>query len=387
LLAAVLIGGLIWGITRLENHGSSRPNQVVVGEPHSVLTPTPLAELKSADGAAGDGFGSSVAISGTLAVVGAPYHGSGRAYVFTDTAAGWKETAELIGSDPAGDDDFGWSVAIAGGTVVVSAPGHGNGGGRAYVFARSPVGWSRTGELVGSDTVANDRFGSSVGISGSTVVVSASNYDNSSGTVYVFSQTGSGWAQTGRLRATDTRAGDNFGYVVSLSGDSAAVGAPFHDVRSGSVAYGAIYLFTRTGSAWTLAAELRGSEQLTGHGTVGQSFALSGSTLIASTAEETNGAGRATIFNASPSGWRPGGELAVPSGVYHSGGSVALSGSTAVIGEGPSAGAYVFQSTDPGWSLSAQLYGPDLPQSPAPVAIWGTTVLVGATSHVYVFEV
>jgi hypothetical protein len=360
---------------------------VVVGEPHSVLTPTPLAELKSADGAPGDGFGSSVAISGTLAVVGAPYHGSGRAYVFTDTAAGWKETVELVGSDPAGDDDFGWSVAISGGTVVVTAPGHGNGGGRAYVFARSPVGWSRTGELVGSDTVANDRFGSSVAISGSTVVVSASNYGNSAGTVYVFSQTRSGWVQTGRLRATDTGAGDNFGYVVSFSGDTAAVGAPFHDVRSGNVAYGAIYLFTRTGSAWTLAAELRGSEQLTGHGTVGQSFALSGSTLIAGTAEETNGAGRATVFNASPSGWRPGGELAVPSGVYHSGGSVAMSGSTAVIGEGPSAGAYVFQSTDRGWSLSAELYGPDLPQSPAPVAIWGTTVLVGATSQVYVFEV
>ena len=46
-----------------------------------------LAELKGSDTVAGDYFGSSVAISGTTAVVGAPFHAkhAGRAYVFTKT--------------------------------------------------------------------------------------------------------------------------------------------------------------------------------------------------------------------------------------------------------------------------------------------------------------
>jgi hypothetical protein len=352
-----------------------------------VLTPTPLTELQSADGAGGDGFGSSVAISGSVAVVGAPYHGGGRAYVFADTAAGWKQSAELVASDTAGNDGFGSSVAISGGTIVVSAPGHDNAGGRAYLFAPSRGGWNQTAELVGSDTVAGDRFGSSVAISGPTVVVSAPGYHNSAGSVYVFSQTGLRWEQTGRLRASDTGAGVGFGYLVSISGDVVAVGAPSYGVDSGSAAYGAIYVFTRTGSTWALGAELAGNEQLTGHGTVGLAFAVSGSTLLATTSEESSAGGRATIFNGSPTGWHPVGELAVPSGIYHSGGSAALSWSTAVIGEGPTAGAYVFQPSDKGWRLSAQLHGPDLPQYPCPVATSGATVLVGGISRVYVFDI
>ena len=67
---------------------------------------TQLAELKGSDTAAGDVFGCSVAISGTTAVVGASGHAkdAGRAYVFTKTAAGWKQAAELKGSDTVAGD-------------------------------------------------------------------------------------------------------------------------------------------------------------------------------------------------------------------------------------------------------------------------------------------
>jgi len=87
------------------------------------------AELKGSD----DYFGGSVAISGTTAVVGAEGHASdaGRAYVFTKTAASWKQVAELKGSDTVADDDFGNSVAISGTTAVVGAPNHPTYAGRA----------------------------------------------------------------------------------------------------------------------------------------------------------------------------------------------------------------------------------------------------------------
>ena len=131
-----------------------------------------LAELKGSDTAGGDEFGSSVAISGTTAVVGAQDGGigAGRAYIFTKTAKGWEQVAEL--KAPAyGSTGFGYSVAISGTTVVVGAPDAELAAGRAYVFTKTAKGWEQVAELKGSDTVAVDEFGYSVAISGTTAIV------------------------------------------------------------------------------------------------------------------------------------------------------------------------------------------------------------------------
>ena len=191
-----------------------------------------------------------------------PTH-AGRAYVFTKTASGWKQTAELKGSDTVGwrrissassvaisgttavvgatatprtpggrtcsprphrleaggraeglrhrrRRQFGYSVAISGTTVVVGADDHANGAGRAYVFTKTANGWKQAAELKGSDTVAGD-FGSSVAISGTTAVVGADHHANSAGRAYVFTETADGWKQTAELKGSDTVAGDSFG--------------------------------------------------------------------------------------------------------------------------------------------------------------------------------
>ena len=54
--------------------------------------------------------------------------------MFTKTAAGWKQIAELKGSDTVADDYFGYSVAISGTTAVVGAYAHASFAGRAYLF-------------------------------------------------------------------------------------------------------------------------------------------------------------------------------------------------------------------------------------------------------------
>ena len=104
--------------------------------------PTPpigrqLAELKGSDTRSGDYFGS-VAISGKTAIVGATGYAknAGRAYLFTRTANGWKQVAELKGSDTRSGDYFGSSVAVSGTTVVVEAA-YGNFTGQAYVFTKA----------------------------------------------------------------------------------------------------------------------------------------------------------------------------------------------------------------------------------------------------------
>jgi hypothetical protein len=78
----------------------------------------------------------STAISGTTAVVGAEGHdkNAGRAYVFTNTAGAWRQTAELKGSDTVTEDGLGSSVAVLGRIAIVGAIGHAKKAGRAYLF-------------------------------------------------------------------------------------------------------------------------------------------------------------------------------------------------------------------------------------------------------------
>jgi hypothetical protein len=59
---------------------------------------------------------------------------AGRAYLFTKTPTGWRQSAELVGSDTVTADWFGGSVAVSGSTIVVGAPNHASDAGRAYVF-------------------------------------------------------------------------------------------------------------------------------------------------------------------------------------------------------------------------------------------------------------
>lgn len=133
-----------------------------------------VAQLKGSDTVNGDNFGYSVAVSGTTAVVGAPGVGDvwavGRAYGFAETAKGWLQVAELAGSGTAAGDHFGTAVAISGTTVVVGAPEYAHWAGAAYVFTKTTAGWTEVRGFSSSDTVAGNEFGTSVAISGTTTV-------------------------------------------------------------------------------------------------------------------------------------------------------------------------------------------------------------------------
>ena len=74
--------------------------------------------LTAADGARGDEFGNTVAVSGNTVIIGAPYKNSyqGAAYVFTcsGTPCTWTQQQELTAADGARGDVFGYSVAVSG---------------------------------------------------------------------------------------------------------------------------------------------------------------------------------------------------------------------------------------------------------------------------------
>jgi hypothetical protein len=140
---------------------------------------------------ASDNFGNSVAISGDTVIVGAPTQSydadglnalsiAGAAYVFTRTAGVWTQQQKLVGMGTNGrnaNDWFGSSVAISGDTAIVGAYAQSydaaganlvTNTGAAYVFTRTTGVWTQQQKLVGTGTnarVAGDHFGWSVAVS------------------------------------------------------------------------------------------------------------------------------------------------------------------------------------------------------------------------------
>ena len=165
---------------------------------------TRLAELRGSDTVAGDYFGAAVAIDGDTAVVGAFEHDNdaGRAYVFSKTSSGWKQTAELEGSDIVAGDNFGVAVGISGTTIVVGASSYEqSSAGRAYVFTKTESGWKQVAELSGPGGRAVQEH-ISVAISDATIVIGW-NYPNYSpsvpGVAWVYADTATGWRRTAIL--------------------------------------------------------------------------------------------------------------------------------------------------------------------------------------------
>ena len=216
------------------------------------------AKLTASDAVQEQNFGSSVGLSGDTAVVGAPRGPGlvvGCAYVFVRSGGTWTQQAKLTPNDGARDDAFGRAVSVSGDTALVGADltdGAGTGSGSAYVFVRSGTSWSQQAELVASDAQEFDAFGGAVSIAGNTALIGAWGSDPVgvySGSAYVFVRSGSSWTQQQKLLGASTSAEDRFGSSVSISGDKALVGA-VDDAEYGAQC-GVASLFTRSGVTWT----------------------------------------------------------------------------------------------------------------------------------------
>jgi len=289
------------------------------------------AYLKASNTGAGHRFGESVAASGDTVVVGGPREASsttgvnrtpndlsptsGAAYVFVRSRATWSQQAYLKASNTGAGHQFGFSVAASGDTVVVGASGESS----SYVFVRSGTTWSQQAYLKSSNNTRS--FGSPVAASGDTVVVGGANVFVRSGTTwsqqaylkpgrsvaasgdtvvvgaanisgpgeaYVFVRSGTTWSQQAYLEASNTGAGDSFGWSVAASGDTVVVGAMDEDSSTTGVnstpneatfGAGAAYVFVRSGTTWSQQAYLKASN--TGeNNNFGFSVAASGDTVV-----------------------------------------------------------------------------------------------------------
>jgi hypothetical protein len=214
-------------------------------------TGTQITELEPSDVSSLDDFGYSVVISGELVVVSSPKddengYRSGSAYLFDATSG--IELAKLVASDGTSDDNFGYALAMDGNTIVVGAP-YASGtvwSGAVYLF--DAITFAQTAKLLPSDGAGSDQFGLSVAISGTTILIGAPGVDDNgsfSGAAYLFDATTG--AELAKLTASDGEADEVFGVSVGISGSTAIIGATRDDdngFRSGSA-----YLFDVTTGA------------------------------------------------------------------------------------------------------------------------------------------
>ena len=165
----------------IEVHATGASYPLTVDPTWSAVPP----ELTAPSPGAADVIGYSVAISGTTAIVGAftetvgSNEGQGSANIFTSNGATWSFYQQLADPNDDQNDWFGYSVAISGTTAVVGAPytPAASAFGEAYVFTDVGGTWSKTTDLTASDEADGDEFGFSVAISGNTVVVGAPEHE------------------------------------------------------------------------------------------------------------------------------------------------------------------------------------------------------------------
>ena len=283
------------------------------------------AKLTASDAAAEDRFGDAVAVSGDTTVVGAwgDADATGAAYVFQRNGTTWSQQAKLTAIDAAAADQFGGSVAISGDTAVVGAFRHDDphpDSGTAYVFQRSGTTWTQQAKLTASEETlrgwsfrglsrtiqkpdrvvgglaVGDGFGSSVAISGDTVVVGAFR----PGSAYVFQRNGTTWTQQALLKE-DVGVFGPSGVSVSVSGDAAVIGT----YQAASRHTGAAYLYQRNGTTWSQQAKLIGSDVAEGD-EFGFSVAISGGTaMVGAQADDDAGSQSGSVY-VFDRGGRPG---------------------------------------------------------------------------------
>jgi len=280
-------------------------------------------------------------------------------------------------------DAAGTTIALSGDTVVMGAPSAASGKGAAYVFVRSGGGFSQQAELTAADGASGDGFGASLGLSGNTVIVGARDDDFGKGSAYVFTRSGTTWSEQQKLVAGDAALNDNFGGALAVSGDLAVVGA-YGDDNKGSA-----YVFARSGATWSFEQKLSAADLVAGD-QFGRSLTLDGSTAVIGAYGQTFSRGAAYVFVRSGTTWSQQQKITAADGVSNDyfAAALSLSGNTLAASaiydddKGLDSGsAYVFVRSGTTWSQQQKIYASDaatLDDYGLSVSVSGDTLVVGS---------
>jgi hypothetical protein len=341
------------------------------------LVSTPQGKLLPNANQGSQTAGFSVAISGDLIALGAPYDATvarkgGSTYVYRRSGASWVQEQKIEGG-PIPQALFGWSVALSGTTLAIGAAQEASTDGAVYVYTRAGTTWTLQQRLQGS--VIDGNFGRAVALSGDYLLVGAPVNTTSSsvmgGSAYLYRRTSGVWAQV--TSATESEVGARLGWGVAVDGTTSVLGSSMSDVAGADA--GQVFIKLLSGTTWTNQHTYKNASAADGLGT---SVAISGNTAVFGAPGDDDGdtnAGTARVLVRSGTTW--GSERILrPTDPLANGGfgtSVAVSGDTIVAGTVGGA-AYVFRRSGSDWVQDLKL----TPTVPPPSTLYGNAVGINA---------
>ena len=245
-----------------------------------------------------------------------------------------------------------------------------------------------------SDIAFNAGYGQHLAMDGDTLLAGSLWGGDDVGKVHSFRWNGSAWIEESLIRPASLDVSDRFGATIVIQGDTAAITAIGDGLHTGDEE-GSVYIFQRSGSAWTEVTRLV-SPTPTFYGRFGDSLALDGNTLLVGAPGENALRGIAYVYDRDPitGAWQQSGQLTAPSpGVEDGfGDAVALGGTLAVVaaptrdaGAQDSGTVYAFRRSGSAWALEKTF------QPPTPslglrfgrnaVAVDGDTIAIGNYEH------
>ena len=309
------------------------------------------AKITASDAGAGDELGHALALDqGTLVVTARADDdrgpNAGAAYVFDKVGGAWIERPKITASDGFDFDVFGESVDLdvehaVPDTLVVGATGVdaiASAAGAAYVFVRAGTSWSQQAKLTPFDGAEIDRFGRGVAIHADTLAVGSHQDDDlgtDSGSVYVYTRSGAAWTIHAKLTALDGAAGSHFGETLDLGVDRLVVGAPEHSLGT-ALGAGTAYVFRRSGGIWTQEAQLIPADSRAGQ-TFGSAVAMDGDRVVVGAeldGPSGSNPGAAYVFQRAGTVWSEESKLVAINGVPldRFGSSVDIDGDRLIVG-------------------------------------------------------
>lgn len=333
----------------------------------------------------GDVFGTSISVSGSTLVAGAPhnrYVGSGTTpgravvFVYNPSTQGWLQHAILTSPNGNNGEAFGYTVRIDGDMIAVSAPLRDVNGvsrsGAVDIFTRSGNNWLYQQTLtafdgIQFDGVTNSEFGIGLDLHGGTIVIGAPQANGAignSGAAYVYIYNGSSWVFQAKLSIPAGGYGDALGISVALQNDRIILGAP-NASGTGGQPTGAAYIFERSGGLWSFITKIIPPDG-NPNGGFARNIAIDGDiiaigTFVLPAQTLATGFGATYIYSRdamNPNNWPLEQELLAESG-ENIGFGISLEGDTLVtssfydVGQGAS----IYQKIGASWTKTARLNG------------------------------
>lgn len=296
-------------------------NQLSYGTESSVIGLELFSYMENLNRQSGHLLGFSLALSGDLLVAGAPadvhpnlgVHEAGSVRVFKKTAAGWEYLTHIISPFPGSERQFGRSVSMDGNFLLAGEHGAHAQQGRAYIFSVDNNGAAvLKANLLAPDAVNDDYFGYATALSGNNAAVGAPfksiNGNLQQGKVYFYRRDVAAniWLPLPAVTSPDATALERFGESISMSGNFVAIAAPDATLNGYQTNRGKVFIYQLTGNAWNLTASFTSPDYI-GREMFGKSLFLKGDTLLVGATQYVyqpdNGNGRVHLYIRNGNNW------------------------------------------------------------------------------------